>query len=55
MGTTQDTRNRKALSLLTKLLTIPDERPGCWEAEHVEALEEPLAEVFDTLTGATES
>ncbi len=44
----------EAAGALRALLSLPDERPGCWEAEHVEALEEHLAEIVDTLTGAAE-
>ena len=51
-ATETEARNRRALRLLTELLTLPDDRPGCWEAEHVEALEpDYLAPIFDTLTG----
>ena len=46
-------RNRKALAMLVDLLELPRQRPGAWEAEHVEALEvEHLAPIVDVLTGA---
>ena len=51
-ATEAEQRNRQALRLLTALLTLPDDRPGSWEAAHVEALEpDYLAPIFDALTG----
>lgn len=50
---TAEDRNRRALTKLAALLFLPDSRPGCWEAAHVEALEtDYLAPIFDALTGA---
>ena len=43
------TTTTTAADQLRALLTIPDERPGAWEAVHVEALEDELRAVLDVL------
>ncbi len=40
-----------AADRLRALLAIPDDRPGSWEAVHVEALEDELRDVLDALEG----
>ena len=45
-----DTTNvRTAADQLRALLALPGERPGCWEAEHVEKLEDELQAILDAL------
>ena len=48
MGTTTA---HTAAQQLRALLALPDERPGCWEADHVIALEDELRAVLDALEG----
>ena len=43
------TTTTTAADQLRALLALPDERPGCWEAEHVEALEDELRAILDAL------
>ncbi len=38
-----------AADALRALLSLPDVRPGCWEAPHVEALHDELHAVLDLL------
>ena len=45
------TTTRTAADRLRALLALPDERPGCWEAVHVEALQDELSAVLDALEG----
>lgn len=39
----------EATGKLYRLLELPQQRPGAWEAPHVEALGEQLGEVLDAL------
>lgn len=48
MSTTK-TGTKSAAELLRDLLALPERRPGCWEARHVEALEEPLRAILNLL------
>ena len=40
-----------AADRLRALLALPDDRPGCWEAEHIIALEDELRAVLAALEG----
>ncbi len=44
-----DTNTTTAADALRALLALPHERPGSWEAVHVEALEDELQAVLDLL------
>jgi hypothetical protein len=61
-GTGESTPNQKgslmpdvrtATEILTTLLDLPETRPGCWEAPHVEALRLELTAVLDLLASVT--
>ena len=43
------TTTTTAADRLRALLALPDDRPGCWEAEHIIALEDELRAVLDAL------
>jgi hypothetical protein len=45
-------RCENAAAALRGLLSLPDERPGSWEAEPVGKLDEPLRDVLALLDGA---
>ena len=45
----ESTTTTTAADHLRALLSLPDERPGCWEAEHIIALEDELRAVLDAL------
>lgn len=40
-----------AADQLRALLRLPAERPGCWEAEHIDALHDELTAILRTLAG----
>ena len=50
-GITTDARIDQATETLRALLRLPEERPGAWEAGHVEALEDELRAVLALLDG----
>lgn len=43
------TTSTTAADQLRALLALPLQRPGSWEAEHVEALEDELRAILDVL------
>lgn len=45
-------RCEDAADALRRLLAVPTDRAGSWEASHVEALDEPLRDILAELTGA---
>ncbi len=45
----ETTTTHTAVDRLRALLAIPDDRPGAWETEHVEALEDELRAVLEAL------
>ena len=44
-------RCENAAAALRRVLSLPDDRPGAWEAQHVSALDEPLRDVLAVLEG----